>query len=339
MRSSEPSPIPAARRSVLMRRRVFVGQFIGTLLSGSVNALAQSGRVYRIATLGNEETPLWEGLRQGLRELGYVEGRDLRTEWRWSGSDPDRLPALARELVALEPDVLVTSGTQAALAAAAATRSIPIVMALSQHPEELGLVKSLARPGGNVTGLTTHSPPLTAKRLELLREVAPGARRIAALYSPDSESQRRQHADLIELAVALALTVRAVELHRVADLARDLDRIVGQEVDALLVTGNPITFRGRRTIADFALKHRMASMFEERLFVEAGGLMSYGPSFRDLFYRAAGYVHRILRGARPADLPVERPLRYELVVNRATASRLGLSLAPSTLLRVDSLVD
>jgi putative ABC transport system substrate-binding protein len=320
-------------------RRIFVGWLASAALgAGAAGVMAQRPRPWRIGMLGNEDTPPWEGLRQGLRELGYVEGRNLGTEWRWSGSVPGRLPALAHELVALEPDVLVTSGTQAALAAAAATRSIPIVMALSQHPEELGLVKSLARPGGNVTGLTTHSPPLTAKRIELLREIAPSARRIAALYSPESESQRRQHDDLMELAPAAGLTVYGVGLRHVDDLRQDLERIRTHETDALLVTGNPITFRGRRVITEFALKNRLASAFDERMFVEAGGLLSYGPSFRDLFHRAASYVDRILKGANPAELPVERPLRFELVVNQRTAAALGLKLPPATRIGAESII-
>lgn len=323
-----------------MRRRAFVRHLLAAaVFGGAAGAVGGAGRLYRIGMLGNEDNPPWDGLRQGLHEFGYVEGRNLRTDWRWSGGDTDRLPALARELVALAPDVVVTSGTQAALAATAATRAVPIVMAIAQHPEEIGLVKSLARPGGNVTGLTTYSPQLTAKRLELLREFAPRATRVAALYSPDSESQRRQHAELMAIASASGVAVRAVGLRRFEELAQDLATIRPDATDALLVTGNPITFRGRRLIADFALRHRLASVFEERLFVEAGGLMSYGPSFKDLFHRAASYVDRILKGARPADLPVERPLRFEFVVNRATAASLGLAMPPATLLRADMIVE
>lgn len=303
------------------------------------DAWAQPTKPVLIGMLGNEDNPPWDGLRQGLRERGYVDGRNARFEWRWSGGDPDRLPALARELVALRPDVIVTSGSQASLAAAAATRTIPIVMAISQHPQELGLVKSLARPGGNLTGLTTYSPQLTAKRLELLRELVPKTTAVAVLWSPDSQSQRIQFEDLRRLAAMQRLAVQSLELRDPEDLDVALAAARAGAAQALLVVGNPITFRGRQRIADFTLQQRIPTVFEEQLFVEAGGLFSYGPNFRDLFHRAAEYVDKILRGARPASLPVEQPLRFELVINRKTARALGLEVPAAMALRADRIIE
>lgn len=313
---------------------------VSAVFSASTDVAAQEPpKIHRIAILGNDDTPPWDGLRQGLRELGYVEGTNVRFEWRWSGGDTNRFPMLARELAALAPDIIVTSGTQAALAAASATNSIPIVMALSQYPEEVGLVKSLARPGGNVTGLSTYAPQLSGKKLELLRETAPDVVRIALLWSPDSLSQRLQYQELLAAAAAAGVSIHSIELKGVSDVGRALAAAKAGGAQALMVIGNPVTFRSRRQITDFALRNKLPSVYEERLFALAGGLMSYGPSFTALFHRAATYVDRILKGAKPADLPVEQPVRFELVINRKTARSLGVELPPSVVLRADEIID
>lgn len=293
----------------------------------------------RIAVLGNQDNPPWEGFRQGLRELGYGEGRNVVIEWRWSGGFPERLPALARELVALEPAVLVVSGSQAALAAKAATQTIPIVAAIAQHPEELDLATSLARPGGNVTGLSTYSPQLTAKKLELLAEVVPGVSRVALLWNPASESERLQVRGVMQAAAAAGVTIHSIGLQSPEHLAQALAEVRASRAQALMAIGNPITFRARSQIADFAVKQRLPTFFEEGLFVEVGGLMSYGPNFNDLFRRAATYVDKILKGAAPADLPIEQPTRFELVVNRGTAARLGLHVPPAVMLQADRVIE
>jgi ABC-type uncharacterized transport system substrate-binding protein len=311
----------------------------GLLLQPSTALVQPPAKVPRVGILGNEDTPPWEGLRQGLRDLGYIEGHNITFERRWSGGFPDRLPALARELVALQPDVIVVSGSQAALAARDATKSIPIVMALSQHPDKLGLVASLARPGGNITGLSTIAPQLMAKKLELLREVAPQVSRVAVLWNPTSPSENLQVRDLMDAASAAGVTIQSIEARSPDELPAALANAISSRVQALIVVGNPVTFRGRRLIADFTRTNRLPSVFEEQLFVEAGGLASYGPNFEDLFRRAAGYVDKILKGAKPAALPVEQPTRLELVINRNTAAGLGITIAPSVLLRAERVIE
>lgn len=236
-------------------------------------------RVHRVAILGNDDNPPWEGLRKGLRERGYVDGRNIVLEWRWSQGLPDRLPALARELAARKPDVIVVPGTQAALAARDVTKSIPIVMALSQYPEKLGLVESLARPGGNVTGLSTIAPQLMAKKLELLREFAPQAARVVVLWNPASPSEQLQIRDLMTAAATAGMPVESIGAKNSGELASALQEAIARRAHALVVVGNPVNFNGRQSIADFARIHRLPAVFEEQLFVEAGGLVSYGPNF------------------------------------------------------------
>jgi putative tryptophan/tyrosine transport system substrate-binding protein len=327
--------------SVRLGRRRFAGTAAAALVCALAPAAGwqQSLRVHRLATLGNEANPPWQGLYRGLHDLGYVVGRNLVIEARWSDGVPERLPAFARELVALKPEVIVVSGSQAALAAKGSSSTIPIVMALSQHPERIGLVSTLAHPGGNVTGLSTIAPQLMAKKLEVLRELAPRVARVAVLWNPDSVSERIQLEDLRSAAAAMVINIESVEARRPEDVSAALQQLTVRRADALLVIGNPVTFRRRRDIADFARGERLPSVFEEQLFVEAGGLASYGPSFEDLFRRAAAYVDRILKGARPADLPVEQPTRFEIAVNRRTAHELGLAVPPSLELRADRLLD
>jgi putative tryptophan/tyrosine transport system substrate-binding protein len=324
----------------VIHRRTLLFAVAGGVFGSPFATFAQPlKKTPRIGVLGNEDTPPWEGLRQGLRDLGYFDGRNVRFEWRWSQGSPDRLPALARELVALKPDVIVVSGSQAALAARDATKSIPIVMALSQHPEQLGLVESLARPGGNVTGLSTIAPQLMAKKLELLKDVAPNVSGVAFLWNPASPSENLQFRDLMNAAPAASVTIQSIEARVPDELPVALAEVASRRARAMMVVGNPITFRSRQLIADFALSNKLPSMFEERLFVEAGGMMSYGPNFEDLFRRAATYVDRILRGTRPADLPVEQPVKFELVINRRTALAIGLTIPPSMTLRADQVID
>jgi putative ABC transport system substrate-binding protein len=311
---------------------------IDLLFAPALNA-QPAARVHRIGVLGNQDNPPWEGLRQGLRDLGYAEGRNVRIDWRWSEGIPERLPALARELIALEPDVIVVSGTQAALAASDATRTIPIVMAVSQDPEKVGLVRSLSRPGGNVTGLSTYSPQLTAKKLEVLKELVPAVGRVACLWDSTSLSQQLQFRDLQAAAAMAGLTVTSIEAQSPAAVPRVLAAVNWTRGDALLVIGNPISFKSRQVIVDFARTNRIPTVFEERLFVELGGLVSYGPSFAVQFRRAATFVDKILKGARPDDLPVEQPLQFELVINQSTAKALGLAIPASVRLRADEVVE
>ena len=277
--------------------------------------------------------PPWEGFRQGLRELGYVDGQNVTLEWRWSEGKPDRFPGLATQVVALKPDVIVASGTQAVRAAKRATSAIPIVMTTSSYPDKIGLVDSLSRPGGNVTGLSNLGPELSGKKLELLKAIAPKASRVAVVFNPASEVEPLTVRELSAAAAAVGVEIQSVEVRSPDDFSAAFAALMPSRVHALLALGNPINFKGRQPLADFALKNRLPSIYDERLFVEAGGLMSYAPSFTDSFRRAATYVDKILKGAKPADLPVEQPTKLELVINVKTATTLGLTIPPSLLLR------
>jgi putative ABC transport system substrate-binding protein len=309
-------------------------------LAISEPAVAQPpAKVHRVGVLGNDDNPPWEGFRRGLRELGYVDGQNVTIEWRWSGSRPDRFPGLATEIVALKPDVIVASGTQATRAAKRATSTIPIVMTTSSYPDKIGLVASLSRPGGNVTGLSNVGPELSGKKIELLKEIAPTVSRVAVLFNPTSEVEPLTVRELSAAASAVGVELQTVEVRSPDDFPAAFAAFSPGRVHALLALGNPINFRGRQLIADFAIKNRLPSMFDERLFVEAGGLMSYAPSFTDSFRRAATYVDKILKGAKPADLPVEQPTKFELVINVKTAKTLGLTIPPSLRLRADQLVE
>ena len=297
-------------------------------------------KTYRVGILGNQDGPPWEALREALRKLGYIDGRNLVIEARWSDGFTERLPALAVELVQQNVDVIVASGNQATMAAKNATSTIPIVMAVSGYPDQLGLVLSLGRPGGNVTGLSNLAVQLQGKRLELLKETAPRVSRIAWFRSATNpfESSLAENPNLVAVAEALGVTYRFVEVRSPGDFQAAFAATVEGKADAVMALGSPVTFAGRRLIAEFALSHRLPSIFEEQLFVEAGGLMSYGPSFIDMFRRAAIYVDRIFKGAKPADLPIEQPTSFELIINLKTAKALGLAIPPALLLRVDKVI-
>jgi ABC-type uncharacterized transport system substrate-binding protein len=324
----------------MMDRRAFVALVGGSILAAPLAAQAQqAGNMRRIAVLGNEDNPPWEGFRQGLRDLGYVDGRNVTMEWRWSEGKTDRLPALAMELVALKPDVVVASGTQAVRAVKQATSAIPIVMTTSSYPDKIGLVASLARPGGNITGLSNVGPELSGKKLELLKEIAPKTSRVAVVWNPASEVEPLTVRELSSAAPAVSVEIVSVEVRSPDAFSEAFATLSVSRIDALHALGNPINFRGRQLITDYALKRRLPSIYDERLFVAAGGLMSYAPSFTDAFRRAATYVDKILKGAQPADLPVEQPTKFELVINLKTAKALGLTIPQTLLLRADQILE
>jgi putative tryptophan/tyrosine transport system substrate-binding protein len=325
---------------MMMKRAALTVVLALGLLAAPLTAEAQQAmKVYRIGILGNENNPPWDGFRQGLLDLGYVDGRNLLMEWRWSEGKPDRFPALAMELVALRPDVIVASGTQAVRAAMEATSAIPIVMTTSSYPEKIGLVKSLSRPGGNVTGLSNVGPELSGKKLELLKEIAPKVSRVAVFWNPASTVEPLALQELLTAARAVSVEIQSVEVRSPDDFSAAFAAVSSSRVHALLALGNPINFRGRQLISDFALRNRLPSIYDERLFVDAGGLMSYAPSFIDSFRRAATYVDKILKGTKPADLPVEQPTKFELVINLKTAKALGLTIPPSVLGRADQIIE
>ena len=323
---------------MMKRAALTVVLALGLLATPLAAEAQQAMKVYRIGVLGNENNPPWDGFRRGLRDLGYVDGRNLSMEWRWSEGKPDRFPALAMELVALRPDVIVASGTQGVRAAMEATSAIPIVMTTSSYPEKIGLVKSLSRPGGNVTGLSNVGPELSGKKLELLKEIAPKVSRVAVLWNPASTVEPLALQELLTAAPAVGVEIQSVEVRSPDDFSAAFAAVSSSRVHAMLALGNPINFKGRQLIADFALRNRLPSIYDERLFVDAGGLMSYAPSFTDSFRRAAMYVDKILKGAKPADLPVEQPTKFELVINARTAKILGLTIPQSVLLRADEII-
>ena len=277
--------------------------------------------------------------KQGLRELGYIEGKTVLLEVRLAEGVAERLPQLARELVALKPDVIVASNDAAIAAVRRETKTIPIVMAFSSDPAGAGFVASLARPGGNVTGLSTLSPELSGKRLELLREVVPGLSRVALLWNPDSRGNLLDYKETEVVARSLHMELQSVELSRVEDLDDAFSAVTNGRAQALIVPGgNPVTVTKRAQVASFAQRSRLPSMFGAREYVDEGGLMSYGPSVVDLFRRATTYVDKILKGAKPADLPVEQPTKFELVINLKTAKALGLTIPPALLRRADHVI-
>jgi putative ABC transport system substrate-binding protein len=282
--------------------------------------------------------PLWEVFRQAMRELGYVETRTVVFEARGADGKPERLPALAAELVRSKVDVIVTSGTSAAQAAQQATATIAVVMATGSDPLGLGLVASLARPGGNVTGVTTLTTELSAKRLELARDIVPGASRLAILGDTGAATTN-QIRDTKAAARALGVRLDAVTVWRPTELDGAFSTIARERPALLLIISTPMFFGGRRRLADLALKHRLPTVHADPEYAEAGGLIAYGINLGELFRRAAVYVDKILKGAKPADLPVEQPTRFELVVNLKTAKALGLTIPPSVLARADQVIE
>jgi putative ABC transport system substrate-binding protein len=326
-------------------RRSFIGTLTGGLLAAPLAAEAQqAAKVPRIGYLAGylAATPhLPEAFGQGLRDLGYVEGRNLVIETRDAEGKLERLPALAAELVALKVDVIVAGGTPQALAAKQATRTIPIVFASSPDPVESGLITSLARPGGNVTGLSFLAPELVGKRLEHLKQAVPGVSRVAVLWQPGGLGERTEK-DMLKGAevAARALGVRPqyVETRGPEDFDRAFSDMTRARAGALTVLGSVMFFGERRRLVDLAAKNRLPAVYPSREYVDAGGLMAYGSNLADLFRRAATYVDKILKGAKPGDLPVEQPTKFEFVINLKTAKALGLTIPPSLLGRADEII-
>ena len=307
----------------------------------------ESPKVARIGWLGGNPAGgphLREAFLQGLRDLGYVEGRNFLIEYRYAGAKGELLPALASELVALKVDLIFASGgTSGALAAKQATRTIPIVFVSGADPVASGLVTSVARPGGNVTGLSIlFSTDLVTKGMELLTQAVPKVSRVAVLWAPGDMAEQQAKAMLRAAEVAarsLGVRIHIVEARGPDDLPRAFSEMTRARADAVTVVGSRIFFEERRRLADLAAKSRLPAVYSSRESVEAGGLMSYGPSVPDLYQRAASYVDKILKGAQPADLPVEQPTKFELLINLNTAKALGLTIPQSVLARADQLLE
>jgi putative tryptophan/tyrosine transport system substrate-binding protein len=280
-----------------------------------------------------------EAFRQALRKLGHVEGTFV-LEVRYSEGRVERLSELARELVGLKVDVIVATSDVVIAALKRETQAIPIVMVISSDPVGTGFVASLARPGRNVTGLSNISPELSGKRLELLREAVPSLSRVAALWNPDVRGAVFDYKETERAARLMGLQLQSVEVSRADDLDRAFSAVTEQRAQALVLAGtNPVGFMNRRKIVTFAQTSRLPAMYPTREFVDAGGLMSYGPSLPDLFRHAAIYVDKILKGAKPADLPVEQPTKFELVINVKSAKAIGLTISPSLLRRADQVLE
>ena len=319
-----------------------------SLLAAPLAAEAQqAAKVARIGYLSPNlaaSPHLREAFRQGLRDLGYVEGRNVVIEYRDAEGKVERLPALAAELVALKVDVIVAEGgnTLVPLAAKQATRTIPIVFAAAADPVGSGLVTSLARPGGNVTGLSSLGPELVGKRLELLTQAVPGVGRVAVLWLPGALGERTEKDMLTGAEVAaraLGVRLQFVEARGPADFDRAFSDMTRARAGALTVLPSNMFLREHRRLVDLAAKNRLPAVYTSREFVDAGGLMSYGANLTDLFRRAATYVDKILKGAKPGDLPVEQPTKFELVINLKTAKALGLTIPPSVLARADQIIE
>ena len=279
-----------------------------------------------------------ESFRQGLRELGWFEGKNIAIEYRHAEGRLERLPDLAAELVRLRVDVIVTAGTPAIQAAQQVTRTIPIVMAVGGDPLATGIVASLARPGGNITGLSLISTELSGKRLELLKEIVPAVSRIAVLSNPTDPVSAPQLRETETAARALRVQLQSLEVREPDEFERAFQAATQGRAGALLTLDGSFIFSHRTRIVGLAAKSRLPAMYGFKEFVDAGGLMSYATNLSDMYRRAATYVDKILKGAKPADLPVEQPTRFELVINLKTAKALGLTIPPSILIRADHLI-
>jgi putative tryptophan/tyrosine transport system substrate-binding protein len=324
------------------RREFLIG--LGTALAWPLQARAQLPRtMYRVGFLGNStaalEANLIEPFRQGLRDLGYEEGRNITIEYRWAEGKYERLPALIAELVALNLDVMVTAGTPATLAVKKAALSVPLVMAAIGDPVGIGVVPSLARPAGNITGLSAMAPDLEGKRLQLLGEVVTGLSHVAVMWNPLNAFQKISISQLNTAGETLKIKVQPVAVRVAEDLDAAFATLVKDKPKALIILADRIFLHNRVRLMDFATQNRLPGVYAYRELVEAGGLMSFGPSYEDMHRRAATYVDKILKGAKPADLPIEQPTRFNLLINRRAAKALGLTIPPSILARADEVIE
>ena len=326
-----------------MNRRAFVSAVGMSALAAPLRLAAQQPqRVPRVGYLFSftpaEGRHLWEACRQGLRELGYVEGQNIVLEPRWADGRHERLPELAADLARLKVDVIVSAATPASRAAKAATSSIPIVIVAVGDPVKVGLVASLARPGGNVTGLSLLTTELSGKRLELLGQVVRNMPRVAILMNPDNPVTAVFLEETRVAAQTLGVQLQLLEARNPRDIEQVFDAAAGERAAALIVFDDPVLWSHRKQIVPLAAKRRLPVMYGLREFVDDGGLMSYGPDRVDHYRRTAVYVDKILRGAKPADLPVEQPTKFELVINMKTAKALGLTIPQSLLVRADQII-
>jgi len=282
--------------------------------------------------------PRIEGFRQGLRELAYVEGKNIAIEWRYAEGKEDLVPTLAAELVQLNVEIIVTDGTNVTRAAKNATKTIPIVMASDADPVGNGFVASLARPGGNVTGLTNLLAGLSGKRLELLKEAIPDISRVGILWNPENPSSVSGFKETQEAARALAMQLQSLEVRSADDFAGAFRAATKAKARALTVVSDSLMFSNRRRLLELASNYKLPTMHTQSLWVDAGAMMSYGTNLPDLWRRAAVYVDKILKSAKPADLPVEQPTKFEFIINLKAAKQIGLTIPPNVLARADKVI-
>ena len=325
-----------------MDRRTFLGALASGLLAAPLAAQAQPpGKVYRIGMLERTSPATnaanFEAFRRGLRELGYVEGKNLVIEYRSADGRDERFAGLATELVRLNVDLILTRGTPAALAAKNATGTIPVVITGLADPVGQGIVASLARPGGNITGVSAIVTELYAKRVELLRELLPRASRISALFNMSNPSLPPAWKEIETAARSLGMQPQLLDVRKPEDLGPAFDGAVRRRTDALVVGLDTLTQASQRLIVDLAAKHRLPAVYASMEF--AGGLVVYGVNYPDHYRRAATFADRIFKGTQPGDLPVERPMKFELIINVKTAKALGLTIPPSLLQRADQVIE
>jgi len=327
-----------------VKRRAFITFLGGAVVAASGPARAQpAGKVRRIGFMGNSTETLEANLvgpfRKALRDLGYVEGRDIVIEYRWAEGDYERFPALVAELIAAGVDVIVTAGTPAAFAVKNATNSIPCVMVAVGDPVNTGLVASLARPGGNLTGLTSIAPDLEGKRLALLREMIPALSDFAVLWNPANPFHVAAINGVQAAAKALQMKMLSLGVRTSEELDAAFAAILAERPGALVVLADRVFLHGRDRIMSFAGRQHLPGVYAYRELVEAGGLMSYGPNYAEMHASAATYVDKIFKGAKPADLPIEQPIKFELVINLRAAKALGIEVSPTLLATADEIME
>ena len=339
MAGPRPHPTPIGAR------RIPIGAFVVAfaILAAMLTAEAQGpGRIWRLGVLTGSvprSSAPFRALEQRLGELGYVEGRNLLIEFRTAAGSPDRLPVLAAELIAIRPDLLFVAATQAVIAAKSATQTIPIVLAGTGDPMGTGIVPSLARPGGNITGVSLLNVELSGKGLQLLKEAVPTASRVAVLWNPGNQLHRSIRTATEEAAATLKVGLQMLDVRGPEDLPRAFEAMSRQRSNGLLVLPDTITLAHRKPILDFAAGRRLPAMYAFVEMVEEGGLMCYGPSLADNFRQAAGYIDKILKGAKPGDLPIAQATKFDLVINLRTVKALGLTLPQAIALRADQIIE
>jgi putative tryptophan/tyrosine transport system substrate-binding protein len=322
-----------------VKRREFIGLVGGAVAWPLTASAQQQGKIVTIGILAIEPWPPIDTFRRALHDLGYIEGKNVRFEYRYARGDNERLPELANNLIGLNVDVILTWGTDAALAAKQATTTIPIVMGTIGDPLGIGIVTNLAHPGGNVTGFSSRAAELEAKRLQLLKELVPGLSRVAILFNPTNHYMPLALQSAQRGAQTLDVTLAMYEVHDTTTLDAAFVTLTKDRPDALMIPADTFLVSQRSRIAQFAIENKLPSVYTFREYIEAGGLIAYTPNYYDLFRRAASYVDKILKGTKPGELPIEQPTRFLLLVNLQTARALGLTVPPRLLARADKVIE